>query len=231
MVRKAEGIVIKFALVPSSELTRPVGDRRMRTIPQRVFFRAFRANFRQATVLWLILLGAGLALGLIALAVLIGAVHRTLTKKEVLLYTGYVNVAVGDTLDGLLTDGYVVSCGSDPKKQEVYAYAGLYLSDNPAAENHAYSYASRLKVMAAVNAAQLDVVLMNREAYDFLSGRGYLLDLEDVLIQGAPELYRRLAPYLTKYGVIVSDSRRRRLCSVRRIPKLYCFIGKLPIYN
>ena len=85
-------------------------------------------------------------------------------------------------------------------------YTGLYLSDSPAAENHQYSYASRLKVLAAVNAKQLDVVWMNREAYDIFSQSGYLLDLSEFLSQNSPELYPDLAPYLIENDVILEDN-------------------------
>ena len=40
-------------------------------------------------------------------------------------------------------------------------YSALYLSDDPEAENHEYAYASQLKLMGAINAGSLDVVLMN----------------------------------------------------------------------
>src|SRR5699024_3729453 len=42
---------------------------------------------------------------------------------------------------------------------------------------HEYAYTSGLKLLAAINAKQLDLVLMNKEAYDLCSANGYLLDL------------------------------------------------------
>ncbi|MCI7574727.1 MAG: hypothetical protein MSS94_08370, partial [Clostridiales bacterium] len=44
-----------------------------------------------------------------------------------------------------------------------------------------YAYASRMKLLATVNSRQLDLVLMNREAYNLCSASGYLLDLSDIL--------------------------------------------------
>ena len=147
-----------------------------------------------------------IALGLIALMILTVAVSKALTKKEVTLYLGYVNVAVGDELREKMSEGFVAASGMDTRKNEVYVYTGLYLCEDPAAANHQYSYASRMKIMAAVNAKQLDVVLMNREAYDIFSRSGYLLELPPALEELLPELYGALEPYLQKNDVILEDN-------------------------
>ena len=60
-------------------------------------------------------------------------------------------------------------------------YRNLYLSEDPDASDHEYAYASRMKLLATVNSRQLDLVLMNREAYNLCSASGYLLDLSDIL--------------------------------------------------
>lgn len=147
-----------------------------------------------------------LVLGLIAVVVLASVVSHTLTRKENLLYVAYVNVSAGDNLNALLSDGFVAYAGADPKKNRVYTYTGLYLSENPAPENHEYSYASRLKVLGAVNAKQLDVVLMNRESYDIFSGSGFLLPLSDFIAENAPALYGELAACLVENDVILEDN-------------------------
>ena len=72
----------------------------------------------------------------------------------------------------------------------------LYLSDDPAASDHEYAYASRMKLLATINSKQLDLVLMNREAYDLCSASGYLLDLTN-LVDSA---------YLTANQVILEDN-------------------------
>ena len=95
--------------------------------------------------------------------------------------------------------------GADPKKAEVSLYHGLYLSDDPSPENHEYGYASKLKLMAAIEAKQLDVVLMNQEAYDIFSQKGYLLDFHR-LLSSNDSLRRYLEPYLTANTVILEDN-------------------------
>ena len=69
----------------------------------------------------------------------------------------------------------------NPKRNEVRLYRNLYLSEDPDASDHEYAYASRMKLLATVNSRQLDLVLMNREAYNLCSASGYLLDLSDIL--------------------------------------------------
>ena len=77
--------------------------------------------------------------------------------------------------------------------------------DDPAPEDHEYQYASSLKLMAAINAEQMDVVLMNQEGYDIFSQRGYLLDLSGLLTSDGT-LYRRLEPHLAVNTVILEDN-------------------------
>jgi len=144
-------------------------------------------------------------MGLTALLFVCFSVYQQLTKKEVLLYSAYINVSVGDDLDARLSEGFVSASGADPKKAEVSVYRGLYLSDDPSPENHEYQYASKLKLMAAIDAEQLDVVLMNQEAYDIFSGNGYLLDFGSLLSPN-DSLYQLMEPHLTTNTVILEDN-------------------------
>lgn len=144
-------------------------------------------------------------LGVIALAIVCSAVHRQLTKKEAVLYTALVNVSAGETLEQALTTQCIEESGANARKQEIYLYRGLYLSDEASVVNHEYAYASRLKLLGAINAKKLDVVLMNHEAYDLLSRSGYLLELPELFSQD-PQLFQTLEPYLVKNEVILEDN-------------------------
>ena len=144
-----------------------------------------------------------LVLILIAVVALGSVLYYRLTRKEALLYVAYANVSVGDTLDSALSEDYPRAIGADPRKSEVKLYRNLYLSQDATVQNHEYAYASQLKVMAAMANGQLDVVLMNREAYDILSEGGYLLPLKGAL--GA-DLSQRVSDRLVKNTVILSDN-------------------------
>lgn len=135
-------------------------------------------------------------LTLLVLGILIWAAQRELTKREPVLYLALANVTVGEDLEQALTTGYLTASDKNPRRQEVYVYRDLYLSDDADVLNHEYAYASRTKVMGAVQTQKLDVVLMNREAYDLLSAQGYLLPLDDAA----------LPPSLTSNEVILSDN-------------------------
>jgi len=144
-------------------------------------------------------------LGVIAVSLVCSTVYRQVTKKEAVLYSAHINITAGDDLEAQLNEEFVSASGANPKKAEVYLYRGLYLSDNPSPENHEYQYASKLKLMAAIEAKQLDIVLMNKEAYDIFSQNGYLLDLHS-LLSPDDSLYRLLEPHLTANTVILEDN-------------------------
>lgn len=132
-------------------------------------------------------------------------VYRQITKKEVILYSAHINVTVGNDLERKLDTEFISAVGANPQKSEVYLNRGLYLSDNASDENHEYGYASRLKLFAAIEAKQLDVVLMNQEAYDIFSHNDYLLDLSDFFSEDI-SLYHLLEPHLTANTVIIEDN-------------------------
>ena len=146
-----------------------------------------------------------LVLILIAAVALGSVLYYRLTRRDPLLYVAYVNFAVGDSMDTALGEDFVRSAGENPRKSEVRVYRNLYLSRDPSAQNHETAYASRLKVLAAATGGQLDVLLMNREAYDILSSDGYLLPLEP-LLEKDPGLSARVAGRLVKNTVILEDN-------------------------
>ena len=142
---------------------------------------------------------------LIAVVALGSVLYYRITHRDALLCVAYANISVGDDLDGALGEGFVRAIGANPAREEVRLYRGLYLSRDASVQNHEYAYASRLKVMAAMASGQLDVLLMNREAYDIMSSAGYLLPLEALLDRDGA-LYARIAGQLTENTVILRDN-------------------------
>lgn len=120
-----------------------------------------------------------LSLGLIVLIVLFSLLVKQITHKDATLYLGLVNVEAGTELETQLTTDYLEATGHNPKKEMVLMYQGLYLTTDPASEVFQYVYASRMKVLASIESHQMDVMLMNQEAYDTFSQSGYLLPLDD----------------------------------------------------
>ena len=139
---------------------------------------------------------APILLTILALGILISGVYRAATQKEPVVYLACVNVSVGEDMEARLTEDYLTCRGLNPKRTEVRLYRNLYLSDNPAASDHEFAYASRMKLLATINSRQLDLVLMNREAYDLCSASGYLLDLSNMVDSA----------FLTANQVILEDN-------------------------
>lgn len=131
--------------------------------------------------------------------------HGYLTHKETVLYTGLVNVSDAIPADAL-TEDFLDYLGADAGKNEVVLYEGLYLTQDESSPDFDYVYASNTKITAAIAGSQLDVVLMDQEAFDLLSGRGYLCDMEQFLEKEAPDLLEDLRPQLISNTVILKDN-------------------------
>lgn len=142
---------------------------------------------------------------LAALFVLGSVVHHQLSTRDPVLYLGFLNVGVGEDLELTLGDDYLRAAGHNPRQQEVYLYKDLYLTDDASIENQEYAYASRIKLMAAVSAQKLDLVLMNRESWDLLSRGGYLLALPP-LLESSPALAEGLLPLVQENEVVLSEN-------------------------
>ena len=99
--------------------------------------------------------------------------YRQATRKNEVLYLAMVNVSAGQQLTEQLTQGFLDQQGLT-QKDDVYLYNGLLLSEEA---DQQYVYASRMKIMGARAADQLDVVLMDAEARDAFLEEGYLADL------------------------------------------------------
>ena len=103
------------------------------------------------------------------------AAYRHVTKKEDVLYLGLVNITAGSDLTEQLTTGFAEAQGLT-KKQQVDLLSGLLLSESEHAEEQ-YVYASEMKLLGAVSAQRLDIVLMDEYARDRLLAEDYFLDL------------------------------------------------------
>ena len=102
---------------------------------------------------------APILLTILALGILISGMYRAATKKEPVLYLACVNVSIGEDLETRLTEDYILSEGGNPKRAEVRLYRNLYLSDNPAASDHEFAYASRMKLLATIKSNCLELMV------------------------------------------------------------------------
>ena len=133
-------------------------------------------------------------------------IYGRLTHKDTVLYTALVNVNAGADLTGGLTSDFLESLDLNPSKNNLELYTGLYLTDDELNEYHEYTYASRMKIQATIDGELMDVVLMNKEAFDAFSQSGYLHDPDELLREKNPELYSLLSDDLAKNIVILEDN-------------------------
>lgn len=134
------------------------------------------------------------------------AVRLRLTHKDTVLYAALVNVSAGEDLTDALTGRYLAARGTDPAKNTCTLYSGLYLTDDENSVYHEYVYASRMKLLAAIDGKELDLAIMDQEAFDAFSQNGYLCDLDALLKKDDPALYATLQPYLVKNISILEDN-------------------------
>ena len=135
---------------------------------------------------------------LLVLLIIGTTIHRQLTQKKPVLYMAVINTSFGEDVQKSLTEDFLTETGGNARRQEVYLYRDLYLSEDADALNHEYAYASKVKLSGAISAEKLDLVLMNRDAYDIFSRQGYLMEL--------PSHSDALSPYVTENEVILSDN-------------------------
>lgn len=143
----------------------------------------------------------------VAVLIVLGStLHRNLTRKEPVLYLAFANVAVGQDLERALTEDFLAAAYPGEKKIQVYLYKDLYLSENADTLNHEYAYASRMKTLGAMEAQKMDLVILNREAYDLFSEQGCLADLPALVGETDPALLESLRPILCTNSVTQSDN-------------------------
>lgn len=132
--------------------------------------------------------------------------YNHLTYKESILYAALVNVNAGEILTKGLSRDFLNYMNLDLSKNKLELYSGLYLTDNELSEHHQYTYASRMKILAMIDGELLDVVLMNREAFDAFSQNGYLYDLSELISQADSGLYDIIQPDLVVNIIILEDN-------------------------
>ena len=109
-------------------------------------------------------------------------IFRHATDKDFINSFPESDYAVSDanTKDSMESKNAIVDLAKD-----------LYLTSDPDSEYHQYVYASRLKILASIEAEKLDIVLADREAMDAFAAQGFLMPLESVFADD-PQILDRL---------------------------------------
>lgn len=133
-------------------------------------------------------------------------IYGHFTQKEQVLYAAFINVAPSESLTETLSNGFLTAQGMDLNKNEFYLYSGLYLTTDEENPYHEYTYASRIKLIAAMDSETLDIALMDQEAFDAFSQNGYLYNMETFLSEADLELYLKCEEMLRENIVILEDN-------------------------
>lgn len=142
----------------------------------------------------------------IATYIVIYIIYGHYTHKDTTLYTALVNVTAGENLTDRLSNDFLQSQNIDTTKNTLNLYSNLYLTSDKDNIYHEYTYASRIKILATIDSEQLDIVIMNKEAFDAFAQNGYLCNLDRLLAKEEPKLYEKLKPFLVKNISILEDN-------------------------
>lgn len=145
-------------------------------------------------------------LALCVLALLAGAyaIYHRSSSKDILLYTALVNIAPSPEFAAWLDTEYLAQSDGYALTHKIQRYENLYLTEDNSSPHFPYAHASSLKILASIEARHLDLVLMDKEAFDAFAQNGFLYDLNEALAKAAPEWRQRLSPYLTD-NIVLSD--------------------------
>lgn len=128
------------------------------------------------------------------------------THKALVLSVAFVNVAPNDTLSAQLSTDFLNWQNLDSKANELRLSSNLYLTDDKMDPNHEYTYASRMKILGSIDNEELDIVFMNKEAFDAFAQSGYLCNIDDLLSTSNETLSQQLVPFLQTNTVILEDN-------------------------
>ena len=142
----------------------------------------------------------------IFLYVIIYILYRHLTYKDTILYTALVNVYTSETLTEQLETSFLEVSDIDTSKNKLHLYSGLYLTNDENNAYHEYTYASRMKILASIDGELLDVVLMNKEAFDAFAQNGYLCDIDELISEENADFYDIIKPFIVNNIYIEEDN-------------------------
>lgn len=142
----------------------------------------------------------------IFLYAIIYILYSHLTYKDTILYTALVNVYTSENLTKQLENEFLEISGIDTSKNKLHIYSGLYLTDDENNAYHEYTYASRMKILASIDGELLDVVLMNKEAFDAFSQNGYLCNIDELISEENADFYDIIKPFIVNNIYIEEDN-------------------------
>lgn len=142
---------------------------------------------------------------------------RYLTRQDTVLYTAMVNVQMNEETREKFaefpsSETFHEAFPDASKRSAVSLSENLFLTSDSSGDYHEYVYASRLKILASIEAGNLDLVIGDGEALDAFAGQGFLMPL-DTLFEGNEKICSRL-----KEGTVILEDNHIEVLLDDKIP-------------
>ncbi len=131
-------------------------------------------------------------------------IYRQVTHKDTLLFSALINFAPSEEISKQLSEDYLTYINANTRKEQFKLYSGWYLTADKDSPYYEYNFASQMKILAAIDDEQLDVILLDRESFDAFSQNGYLYNIEELLRESS--VYDKAKPYIISNIVFLEDN-------------------------
>lgn len=122
-----------------------------------------------------------------AIICIIFSITSTILKnKAVDLYVAYINIVTTDELLSSIDDATGLSISN---------YTDMLITEDPSGDDFQYAYASSVKLMSAISAGNLDIIVADSYGINMANSSEYLCNINDYLAKNNPALLNRLEPY------------------------------------
>lgn len=124
-----------------------------------------------------------LAAGAVILYIILYIGWRYLTRQDLVLYGALVNVQISEEVRNRFEDfpqseAFAQNVSEPTRRSAVDLAENLFLISDAGSDYHEYVYASRLKILASIEAGKLDLVIGDAQAIEAFAGQGFLLPLD-----------------------------------------------------
>lgn len=123
---------------------------------------------------------------------------KNMSSKKTAYTVALANVASISELLNTSDEAFLEQLQLNPDDYQIRILEGIYLTDDPKDTQAEYAWSSRIKLSALIEKQELDAILMNKQAFDVLSAGGFLMNLEEFLLNQDSELYESLADLLAE---------------------------------
>lgn len=121
----------------------------------------------------------------IVIIILISVIQGYVNKKNPILYIGFINTSFQESIMTELGDSFIDSIQGN-SDDCCYFYTNLVLTSDTTNGSYEYSYASEMKLLAAIESKEFDLAIVNKEVLDAMDRKEYLYDLSSLF----PDAYQ-----------------------------------------